>query len=209
MGVTIALSTCGPLLEVALRTAPEDIASTVRLAGVSRRSSLLLAALDLLMEDADKEPSAIDRILVSRGPGSFTGIRSGLATASGLNQATGAACLAFNSLAMHAARCSETDAVWVAQPGRRGEVYARQYRVAPDCPPEALGAIEILPVGALAERGLWVASDGLDLGRADRVEPVCGAAEALFRLADFGAQSEALEPLYVEGPPIHSGAGGG
>ncbi len=206
--MTVALSTCGPLLEVALRMAPGRISSTVRLAGVSRRSSLLLAALDLLVEDAGAEPGTIDRILVSRGPGSFTGIRSGLATASGLMEATGAQCLAFNSLATQAARCTQSGTVWAAQPGRRGEVYVRHYRVESERPPEALGEIEIVGVADLVERSPWVASDGLDLGTASRVEPPHGVAEALFRLADLGVESEALEPLYVEGPPIHGGGDG-
>lgn len=209
MGMTAAIATCGPLLEVALRAAPGDISSTVRLAGVSRRSSLLLAALDLLTEDAGAKPGSIDRILVSRGPGSFTGIRSGLATAFGLVEATGAVCFAFNSLAMQAARCGGTGTVWAAQPGRRGEVYARGYRVAPGSPPVALGEIEILAVEDLVDRSPWVASDGLDMGGASRAEPPRGAAEALFQLADFGMESEPLEPLYVEGPPIHGGGDGG
>ena len=205
MGITVALSTCGPLLEVALRMAPDHIPSTVRLAGVSRRSSLLLAALDLLMEDADAKPGSIDRILVSRGPGSFTGIRSGLATVSGLMEATGARGLAFDSLTMQAARCIRTGIVWAAQPGRRGEVYGRQYRVGPVSAPEPLSEIEILSVEESADRSPWVACEGLDLGDADRVEPPFGSAEALFRLVDLGVESEAMEPLYVEGPPIHGG----
>ena len=72
-----------------------------------------------------------------------------------------------------------------------------------------LGEIEILAVEDLVERSPWVASDGLDLGGASRAEPPRGAAEALFQLADFGMESEPLEPLYVEGPPIHGGGDGG
>jgi len=81
MGVTLAISTCGPQLEVALRPAPGAVPSVVRLAGLSPRSTLLLAAIDLLAEDAGCAPGAIERVVVSRGPGSFTGIRAGLATA--------------------------------------------------------------------------------------------------------------------------------
>lgn len=205
MGMTVAFSTCGPLLEVALRMAPDRIPSMVRLAGVSRRSSLVLAALDLLVEDADAEPGAIDRVLVSRGPGSFTGIRSGLATVSGLMEATGAHGLAFDSLTMQAARCIQEAIVWAAQPGKRGEVYGRRYRVGPMSAPEALGEIEILSIAEIADRAPWVASDKLDLGDAHRVDPRYGSAEALFRLLDLGVEPDVMEPLYVEGPPIHGG----
>ncbi len=103
----------------------QEVASLVRLAGVSPRSTLVLAAADLLMEDAGLEPSAIEQVVISRGPGSFTGIRAGIATAQGLAAATGAEILAFDSLLVQAARCGPDDRVWAAQPGRRGEVYAQ------------------------------------------------------------------------------------
>ena len=91
MTATLAIVACGPQLEVALRGPDQKVASLVRLAGVSPRSTLLLAAADLLVEDAELEPSDIERVVISRGPGSFTGIRSGLATAQGFSAATGAA----------------------------------------------------------------------------------------------------------------------
>ena len=71
-----------------------------------------------------------------------------------------------------------------------------------DGPPQALGEIEIVPVDGAAEWGPWVASENLDLGGAERVRPVRSSAEALLRLAELGVTPDALEPLYVEGPPI-------
>ena len=194
---------CGPQLEVALRGDVEGVASLVRLAGVSPRSTLVLAAADLLVEDAGVEPSAIERVVISRGPGSFTGIRAGIATAQGLSAATGAAIIAFDSLLAQAARCAVAGEVWTAQPGRRGEVYARPFRVRQGDVPEALGEIEILAVSALGDRGPWVASDSLDLGGVERMTPTRSTAEALLILDERGADPQAVEPLYVEGPPIH------
>jgi tRNA threonylcarbamoyl adenosine modification protein YeaZ len=209
MAVTLAISTCGPQLEVALRPERDAVPSLVRLAGLSPRSTLLLAAIDLLAEDAGCAPAAIQRVVVSRGPGSFTGIRAGLATAAGLETATGSAPWAYDSLIVQAARCNLGGTVWVAQPGRRGEVYARQYRVEPGCPPAALGDIEILAVGRLADRGPWVAAERLDLGTVERLAPPRGAAEALLELERLGVPSDPVEPLFVEGPPIHGGGGRG
>lgn len=209
MAVTLAISTCGPQLEVALRPERDAVPSLVRLAGLSPRSTLLLAAIDLLAEDAGCAPAAIQRVVVSRGPGSFTGIRAGLATAAGLETATGSASWAYDSLIVQAARCNLGGTVWVAQPGRRGEVYARQYRVEPGCPPAALGDIEILAVGRLADRGPWVAAERLDLGTVERLAPPRGAAEALLELERLGVPSDPVEPLFVEGPPIHGGGGRG
>jgi tRNA threonylcarbamoyl adenosine modification protein YeaZ len=203
MGVMLAICTCGPQLEVALRSDAGAVPSTVRLAGISPRSTLLLAAIDLLMEDAGEDPGSIERTVVSRGPGSFTGIRAGLATAAGLAEATGSECLAYDSLLVQAARCGDTGVVWAAQPGRRGEVYARRYRIDPKSPPVPAGQIEVLAVAGLEDRGPWVAAENLSLGRAERVVAARSAAEALIRLVDSGMATQPLEPLYVEGPPIH------
>ena len=128
--VRLALVTCGPQLEVALEATSSRVVSLVRLGGVSPRSTLVLAAVDLLVEDAGLASDSVDEVVVSRGPGSFTGIRAGLATAAGIVAAVGAKCLAYDSLLMLAARSGDADRVWCAQPGRRGEVYAQQYEIA-------------------------------------------------------------------------------
>jgi tRNA threonylcarbamoyl adenosine modification protein YeaZ len=201
--VRLALVTCGPQLEVALEAASSRAVSLVRLGGVSPRSTLALAAVDLLVEDAGLASDSVDEVVVSRGPGSFTGIRAGLATAAGIVAAVGAKCLAYESLLMLAARCGKDDRVWCAQPGRRGEVYAQQFEFAEGRPPAALGEIEILPLTAVKERSPWVAAESLDLGNAERTVPVRSSAEALLLLAGLGAPADAPEPLYVEGPPVH------
>lgn len=203
MIATLSIVVCGPQLEVALRGASQELASLVRLAGVSPRSTLLLAAADLLVEDAGLEPSAIQRVILSRGPGSFTGIRAGIATAQGLAAATGAEIVAYDSLLVQAARCGVENEVWAAQPGRRGEVYARRYRTARGEVPGPLGEIEIRKVDSLGDGSMWMAPEALDLGGAERAAPTRSAAESLLLLDALGAEPQPVEPLYVEGPPIH------
>jgi tRNA threonylcarbamoyl adenosine modification protein YeaZ len=203
MSITLALVTCGPQLEVALSTGGTGAPSTIRLAGGSPRSKLLLAAVELLVEDAGLDPSAIERVVVTRGPGSFTGIRSGLASAAGLEAAIGAKCVAYDSLTAQAARCLSGGTVWTAQPGRRGEVYAQQFHVATDAPPVALTTIQIVAVADAGARGPWVGAEALDLAVAERVTALRTAAEGLLALDRLGAAPQPMEPLYVEGPPIH------
>ncbi len=205
MTVSLALVTCTPQLEAALAGDGLQAPSIVRLAGVSPRSTLLLAAVDLLFEDAGVTPAALERVLVTRGPGSFTGIRSGLATAAGLASAVGLEIAAFDSLTVQAARCEGVERVWAAQPGRRGEVYARAFRVASGAVPEPLGELEIAAVQDLPARRPWAAAECLDLGGAERAATVRTAAEALLHLADLGAAAGPATPLYVEGPPLHGG----
>lgn len=203
MTVALSIVVCGPQLEVALRGQSQQVASLVRLAGISPRSTLLLAAADLLVEDAGLEPSAVTRVIISRGPGSFTGIRAGIATAQGLATATGAEIVAYDSLLVQAARCGVETEVWAAQPGRRGEVYARRYRIARGEVPTPLDEIEIRTVDSFGDGSLWTAPEALDLGGATRAVPLRSAAESLLLLDTLGAEPQPIEPLYVEGPPIH------
>ena len=205
MAVWLAIAACGPQLEVALAADAAGVPSLVRLAGESPRSTLLLAAIDLLVEDAGLTPERIERVVVSRGPGSFTGIRAGLATAAGLAAATDCEPWAYDSLTAQAARCSHAGVLWAAQPGRRGEVYDRPFRLEPHRAPTPAGAIEILPLTDLREREPWVAAERLDLGAAKRLVPIRSAAEALLLLSQLDVPSDVVEPLFVEGPPIHRG----
>ena len=85
----------------------------------------------------------------------------------------------------------------------RGEVYARQYELQDSGPPRALGDIEIMPLTTITGFGPWSAAEALDLGDAERAPIVRSSAEALLFLASMGAAPDELEPMYVEGPPIH------
>ncbi len=202
MGLTLAVVTCGPQLEVALGGLPSGIPSLVRLVGGSLRSTLVLAAADLLLEDAGVGPLELETVAVCRGPGSFTGIRAGIATAQGLAAATGVRLVAFDSLLVQAARV-DGGVVWSAQPGRRGEVYARSFDAGAGRPPRAVGEVRIVRVADAPTLGPWIAAEPLDLGGAVRARPARSAAEALLCLVAAGLPGDPLEPIYVEGPPIH------
>lgn len=205
---TLALVTCGPQLEVALGSPANVTVSSVRLGGLTPRSTLVLAAVDLLVEDAGILRSELETVVVSRGPGSFTGIRAGLATALGLAAATGAECLTYDSLLMLAARSDGQGTIWAAQPGRRGEVYAARYELGESGAPAGGDEISILPIDGLGDRGPWVAAEALDLGSGERARVVRSSAEALLELIRLGVPSQPVEPLYVEGPPIHGAPAG-
>ncbi|MCR2833362.1 tRNA (adenosine(37)-N6)-threonylcarbamoyltransferase complex dimerization subunit type 1 TsaB [Parerythrobacter lacustris] len=69
------------------------------------------------------------RILVSRGPGSFTGVRIGVATARALAYAWGAECLGYPSLALVAAQARKGGAhpVTVCMHGGHGEWFVQDF----------------------------------------------------------------------------------
>ena len=49
-----------------------------------RANQMLLVSIDAMLEECGQDISSIDAVAVGRGPGSFTGVRIGVATAKGL-----------------------------------------------------------------------------------------------------------------------------
>ena len=97
--------------------------------GRPRHSQVLLGEIERSVEEAGGW-KAIDRIAVGVGPGSFTGLRIGIATARALAQARGISIAPVSSLAALARGISESDATAPALPlidARRGEVFAALY----------------------------------------------------------------------------------
>jgi tRNA threonylcarbamoyladenosine biosynthesis protein TsaB len=93
--------------------------------GASASEALLPAIARLVPAD---ELSRIDRIAVAAGPGSFTGIRVGLATAWGLSRALRRPLEAANSLEAVAETTRATArVVWAVIPSERGQVYAGRF----------------------------------------------------------------------------------
>jgi len=92
-------------------------------------SSTIMCGLDMVLRDSGLTVNELDAIGVSLGPGSFTGLRVGIATAKGLALASGKPVVAFSSLAMLAMNlpyasfpvCTMFDA-------KKNEVYAALYR---------------------------------------------------------------------------------
>jgi tRNA threonylcarbamoyladenosine biosynthesis protein TsaB len=88
----------------------------------------LLPMIDRVVNAAGLDPSAIDRIAVSVGPGGFTGIRAGLAAAHGLALATGAQLVGVSSFAAVSALLPETEGVLlVALDSRREDPYVQLF----------------------------------------------------------------------------------
>src|SRR3954454_21491061 len=79
----LAADTSLPILSVAL-VLDDALLGAVALEGRSSRNEKLLPAIDWLLTEAAVERTSIDLFAVSRGPGSFTGVRIGLATMQGL-----------------------------------------------------------------------------------------------------------------------------
>ena len=129
-------------------------------------SERLLPLVDEVLARSGVPLDAIERIAVGVGPGSFTGVRLGLATAKGLALATGIPLVGVTSLAALAASawCHEGPLLATID-ARRDEVYAAFFlpragervtvRGAVHVRPEALGALALdaFPEGNIAVVG--------------------------------------------------------
>jgi tRNA threonylcarbamoyladenosine biosynthesis protein TsaB len=100
----------------------------VRLARADVHSRRLLPAIDFLLQSLDLRPDDVEGYAVTAGPGSFTGLRVGLATVQGLALASGRPALGLCTLDVLAARAVGAAPLLVAliEAGRE-EIYAARY----------------------------------------------------------------------------------
>ena len=98
-----------------------------RLAEPPGHARELMPAVDRVMREAALEYGDLDAIAVGIGPGTFTGLRIGIATAHGLAHARGLALHPVLSLAALAAGIEADGAVMPLIDARRGEVFGAVY----------------------------------------------------------------------------------
>lgn len=126
MKVVLAVDTSTPYATAGLlaggRIEAEVVADSSRL-----HAERLLALIQGLLEAAGRSLSQVDLLAVTRGPGSFTGLRVGVATMKGLALATGLPLIGVPTLdAM--ARCVPCDGtVCCLLDARMGEVFGAAY----------------------------------------------------------------------------------
>jgi tRNA threonylcarbamoyladenosine biosynthesis protein TsaB len=155
----------------------------------------------------------IDRIGVTVGPGSFTGLRVGLAFAQGLGLALDRPVMGLNTLDGLAASLetggATTGLVAAVADARRAQVYVRLYRSGePLGAPAALSADQAVSAIAAARAlgdPLTVVGSGAPL-LADRVPDAAlrvldaPTLEALAELTMRAADQDIAAPLYLRGP---------
>jgi tRNA threonylcarbamoyladenosine biosynthesis protein TsaB len=162
------------------------------------RAVTVLEDLDALLRQAGAHTRELDGLAVGIGPGSFTGVRIGLATARGLSLALG----------VPVAGVSTLDALAAGAPGavpvidaRRGEVFVLQGEeqrvLAPDGVEVPAGAV-CVGSGAVRYRSVLEAAGAeIPPDQDERHLPRARFHAALAH--DFGP-ADAVEPLYLRVP---------
>ncbi len=125
----LAIETATPACAVGVRTAAGVEVTRVVDDG-RRHTEALTGAMKDLLEEVGLTPREIERVVVDRGPGLFTGLRVGIATAIAFSQALGCELVGVTSLEMLAggAFSSGVRGTLVAcVDGRRREVFAQSF----------------------------------------------------------------------------------
>jgi tRNA threonylcarbamoyladenosine biosynthesis protein TsaB len=214
--IEVALETSRREASLALGAGDTVLADEDPRDGVRPHASDLLARLERLLAQASVARIggrlSLTAVFVGLGPGSYTGLRVGIATAQGLARASGAALLGVPSFEVLAfAALAPGEEADVALDARGGRFYHARYRrtehgVEVRAAPAALTARELAERCAhggtlLAEPGL-VEAAGLprELRVRAAAPPAASALLALGRArvaAGELAPARALEPLYL------------
>ncbi len=185
--------------------------SLSRLPPGAPRGRLLMPAIEALLDAAGLVPRDLDAVACAVGPGSFTGIRIGIATAATLAYAAGLPTVGVGSLhGIAEGAPAGTREIAVALDARRGHVYGARFLRAQG-PPEARGPYVHAPAEEFAAS---LAPGTCVLGDARRAYPELlgsfpGDADAPVRpdvIARLGAErfakgetlpASGLRPLYL------------
>jgi tRNA threonylcarbamoyladenosine biosynthesis protein TsaB len=124
--VLLALETSAERGGVALFDG-ETLLGEADVAESERHAASLLVCLDDLLTRVGRELAGVDSIALAIGPGSFTGLRIGLATALGLTFGTSRTLVPVPTLAALATQAGVSGLVAPLLDARRGEVYAGLY----------------------------------------------------------------------------------
>ena len=166
--LTLAFESSAKAASVALCEDGRLISQVIQCSGLTHSRTLLPMAEDLL-KNAEMEMKQIDCFAVAQGPGSFTGIRIGIATVKGLAWAADKPCIgvstlaamAWNGVAAGGLICAVMDA-------RRSEVYNALFRIEDGrpvrlCPDRAISLSALTE--ELRERGEapFLVGDGTEL----------------------------------------------
>jgi tRNA threonylcarbamoyladenosine biosynthesis protein TsaB len=122
----------------------DDLLGEIRVSSAEGHSAWLMAGVDLLLSSLGRSLADLDGLAVTLGPGSFTGLRVGIATVQGLALGAGKPCVGLSALDVLASQVPRGPVVAVMD-AFRNEVYAGVYEDGRPVGPPYCGPLEGLP----------------------------------------------------------------
>ncbi|MCI8633609.1 MAG: tRNA (adenosine(37)-N6)-threonylcarbamoyltransferase complex dimerization subunit type 1 TsaB [Lachnospiraceae bacterium] len=122
LGIEAAAKVAGAALYEDGRILAEQMAN-----GALTHSETLMPMIDAVFKAAGREPEELDYIALTSGPGSFTGLRIGAATAKGLALGLGIPVIPLSTLEVLAYGASGGMSCVPMMDARRGQVYSALY----------------------------------------------------------------------------------
>lgn len=122
----LAMDASAGICSVAVESGGAALAHIAR-AMTHGHAAVLPPMIRQVMEDARRPFAALGAVGVTVGPGSFTGVRVGLAAARGVALAVGCPCIGVTSLEAIAVASAFPGRLLVALDTRRGDVYAQVF----------------------------------------------------------------------------------
>ena len=190
----LGLDTSTTTASIAVLDGDRVLATATR--NTHRRTSDVLVAVDEACRTAGVTAHELDAIAVGAGPGSFTGLRIGMATGKGIAFATGRPLWAVSSLAALALEAGRDGVVVAVLDARKGEIFAGTF----DKRGAAVTALG--PERVLAPAGLEVPEGAVVVGDVPALCSVAATptAVSVIRLALAGSRADVLvagAPTYI------------
>ncbi|HEX9856551.1 MAG TPA: tRNA (adenosine(37)-N6)-threonylcarbamoyltransferase complex dimerization subunit type 1 TsaB [Acidimicrobiia bacterium] len=215
----LAIETATPASSVALGDDASLVAMSVRVDGRGH-VGFLVPAIDFCFTQAGWTPHDLDLVAVDIGPGPYTGIRAGIATAQAIAAAVGVRVVTVSSLTVIALRAATgRRLIWPVVDVRRGQVATAPFSPVPGgvvrdgdseivTPEQFIAMVEASPEDVLVV-GDWPALPEGVLKSAHRAKvgrPRYPAADTMLEIAvmkanhEEFAQATEIRPLYMREP---------
>ncbi len=128
--IVLGIETSTPRTGIALGETGRGVLAEISVAGGKRHVETLVPAIELCCASAGVSLSRVETIVVDIGPGLYSGLRVGVASANALAGSLGAQAVGVPSLDLIAAGvCCSHPSVMAVLDARRGEVFYASYRV--------------------------------------------------------------------------------
>lgn len=188
----LAADTSLPVLSIAL-VRDSRVIGSIALEGTGSRNEKLLPAIDWILGESKVDRREIEHFAVTRGPGSFTGVRIGLATIQGLALVLGRKVTAISTheAALWSGGIPPEGFVTITDDAGRGELFLSRF--------DGSRLVDGPKLSSTSEAAVL---DGTRLHLPDLQQTRNVALGAALRAADLVARGEASQhedvtPLYV------------